>query len=356
MAQPDPDTPRLPAFEVLVNGTALTAAEAAHVESVTVDQDAGLPGMFAVRLIGTDALGVDFPWVDDALFAIGNAVELKLGYEDALESVIVGEVTGLEPEFGSSHLPNLTVRGLDRLHRLQRGRRTRTFIQQKDSDVASQIANEAGLTPDATDSGVTHDYLVQANHTDLEFLRERAARIHYEVSVEDRTLKFRPVQNAESVALTLTLGEDLAEFRPRLSSVGQATEVSVRGWSLKDKKEIVGQAKAGDENSTMKGQQTGPATADAAFGVAVETLSALPTETQAEADQVAKARFNEVALRFITGEGTCAGRTDLKIGLVIGIEGVGTRFSGAYYVVGVSHRFAGHVGYETRFTVGRNAS
>ena len=69
------------------------------------------------------------------------------------------------------------------------------FVGLKDSDIASQIASEANLEVDAVDSKVTHDYVIQANQTDLEFLRERAGRIQYEVFVSDKTLHFRPVQN-----------------------------------------------------------------------------------------------------------------------------------------------------------------
>lgn len=357
MPKPETSQPLVAAFEVRINGAPLALADAAHVDRLTIEQDVGLPGMFAVHLIGSDDLDDELPWIDDTgLFSIGNAVELKLGYEGDLETVIVGEITGLEPEFHLGQLPNLTVRGFDRLHRLQRGRRTRTFLQQKDSDVASQIANEAGLTPDVEDSGVTHEYLVQANQTDLDFLRQRAARIHYELGVDDKTLKFRPVQNGEEAAVTLTMGESLVEFHPRLSALGQAGEVSVRGWSAKDKKEIVGQAHAGDETSTMGGEATGAAVAEGAFGSAVLTVSAWPTATQAEADQAAKARFNDVGLRFVAGEGTCPGRTDVRSGGVVGIEGVGRRFTGRYYVTAVSHRYTSGQGYETRFSVRRNAS
>src|SRR6187200_2144711 len=136
MARPEPDSLVLSAFDFLVGGTPLGPEDAAHVDTVEVDHEAGLPGMFAVRLVGTDDLGSELPWVDDARFAVGAPAELKLGYQGDLATVIVGEITGLEPEFRLDRPPSLTVRGFDRLHRLQRGRRTRTFLQQKDSDVA----------------------------------------------------------------------------------------------------------------------------------------------------------------------------------------------------------------------------
>jgi uncharacterized protein len=357
MAKPDPKQPLvLAAFDVVINGSSLPGTAAAHVVSVTIDEDLGLPGMFALEIVGSDDQEEDIPWIDDTdLFSIGNVVELKLGYGDDIETLIVGEITGLEPEFGALRLPNLLVRGFDRLHRLQRGRRTRTFAQQKDSDLASQIANEAGLTPDVEDSGVVHEYVAQANQNDLEFLRSRAARINYEVAVDDKTLLFKPARNAESALFTLKPDDGLLEFHPRLTSIGQANEVSVRGWSVKDKDKLVGQSRTGDEVSTMGGQETGPANAEAAFGAAVHTVSAWPVTSQAEADQIAKARLNELALSYITGEATCLGRTDVRGGVVIDIQGIGKRFSGPYYVTGVSHRYSSG-GYRTHFAVRRNAS
>src|SRR5207247_109569 len=112
-------------------------------------------------------------------------------------------------EFAADHLPNLTVRGFDCLHGLQRGRWTRTFTQQKDSDVAERIASERHLSSDVVDSGVTHEYLVQANETDFEFLSRRAAAIGYELRGRDRTLSFRPRESATGGGVKLSTQSDL---------------------------------------------------------------------------------------------------------------------------------------------------
>lgn len=353
----NPDSPLVPDFNVIINGSPLPAEAMAYVAGVSVDESVELPSMFTLEMTGSDTETQEVPWIDDQkLFAIGNVVEVKLGYADDLETLLIGEITALEPEFVFNRLPSLTVRGYDRRHRLQRGRKTRTFVQQKDSDIASQIASEAGLTAQAEDSGTTHDYVLQANQTDLNFLRERAGRIQYEVVVEDKKLFFRPVANAQGGVLTLAMDNDLLEFYPRLSSAGQVSEVTVRGWSPKDKKELVGQAKAGDEVSTMGGQESGAALVESAFGAAVELLSARPVATQAEADQLAKARLNHRVLELVCGEGSCWGRTDLRAGKVIKLDGVGQRFSGQYYVAAAVHHYSPQRGYQTHFTVRRNAS
>ena len=344
-----------PAFAITVDGTALPVDIALRIHRICIDQDLGVPSMFTIELAGGDA-DDETAWIDGDTFGIGAAVEIKLGYGDAIEPLIVAEITGLEPAFTRGGRPSLIVRGHDHRHRLLRGRKTRSFVQQKDSDIATTIASGAGLTAQTEDSQVVHDYVLQMNQTDLEFLQERARRIEYEIVVEDKTLHFRPVQNAQGEALTLTPEDDLLEFYPRLTTLGQLSEVALRGWSLKDKKEILANAKSGDEVSTMGGTDSGAAIAESAFGAAAALLSEVPVFTQAEADQLALAGFNRAVLETISGDGLCKGHTELRPGQVIKIDGIGTRFSGQYYVTATSHRYTSRFAYQTHFVVRRNAA
>jgi hypothetical protein len=176
------------------------------------------------------------------------------------------------------------------------------------------------------------------------------------LSVDDKTLHFRPVQNDQGEVLTVSPGDGLLEFRPRLSTLGQITELKVRGWSPKDKKELEGKAASGDEVSTMGGQDSGSALANTAFKDAPGLVGSLPVRTQAEADQLAKAGFNRWVLALVVGEGVCIGRTDLHPGTVIKLDGLGDRFSGKYYVKSTSHCYTPHAAYRTHFVVWRNAS
>ena len=349
--------PLVPQVDVLINGAPVSAAVLRYVADVVVDDSLDVPSMFAIVVTSSDAQEQDVPWVDNAdLFSVGNVVEIKMGEAGNLTSLITGEITALEPEFVVSQIPLLTVRGYDRRHRLQRGRKTRTFLQKKDSDIATQIGGEASLSVQATDSGTSLDYVLQANQTDWEFLCERARLIRYEVVVKDKTLLFQPAGNGQSEVLTLDMKNDLLEFYPRLSSAGQATEVKVQSWSVKDKKAVLGDSRAGDEISTMGGQSSGAAIAQRAFGNAIDVVSDQPVGAQAEADQIAKARFNELVLELVTGEGLCRGRPDIRPGKVIKIDGIGQRFGGQYYVTSAIHRYSPASGYVTEFMVGRNAS
>jgi phage protein D len=342
-------------IDVSINGSPLSAAVMQFIEEATVDDSVELPSMFSFTVISGETLGEEIPWVDDPKFALGNSVEIKMGPSDALTSMIKGEITALEPEFNSSRLPILRVRGFDRRHRLQRGKKTRTFVQSKDSDIASQVAGAAGLSVVATDSKTTLDYVLQVNQTDWQFLCERARLIGYELAIKEEKLLFRPVANSQSATMTLSFGESLLEFSPRLSVHHQVSKVKVQGWSVKDKQALLGSSQAGDEVSKMGGGSTGAALAQAAFGEAIETIVHSPVVVQAEADQIAKGRFNNTLLYLLSAEGVCQGTPDLRAGIVITIAGVGKRFGGQYYVTGAVHRYTPELGYMTHFKVRRNA-
>ncbi len=356
MAEGNGTSQLVPTFKIFINGSELPPQAQADVVNVAVHEDVNVPSMFVLELKNWDMVQLIVTWVDDPLFSVGNEVEVQMGYVDKLETLLIGEITSLEPEFQAGTPPTVTVRGYDRRHRLLRGRKTRSFTRVKDSDIASQIANELGLTPDPTDTAVTLDYVLQHNQTDMEFLQDRAIRLGYEIVVDDKTLLFRPRQYAGSEAVTLSRDADLLEFYPCLSTLNQVGQMTVRGWNIKDKEAIVGQASAGDERTTMGGDTSGPAAVDDAFGQSNAVSVDHPVFTQAEADQIAEGRLNEIALAYISGEGMSQGRTDLRAGAIIGIEGVGERFSGRYYIVAAVHSYAPNRGYRTGFTVRRNAT
>jgi hypothetical protein len=221
-----------------VRGATLPLDLATCVMNITVEQDLNLPGQFTVQLERLDLKQSIL-----TVFGIGQEVLIQIDGHTS-KPTLVGEITGLEPEFRSNGFLDLTVLGYDRLHRLQRTQKTRSFTKLKDSEIATKIAAEAGLAAQVKDSNVIHDYLLQANQTDLAFLQERAQLIHYEVSIEERTLLFQPIVSTTSPKQTLTLGQDLIEFYPRLSSVSQSTQVQVQGWDRIKKEAILGKSSA----------------------------------------------------------------------------------------------------------------
>jgi phage protein D len=345
----------VPEVKLRINGSDLSNDAKADLVSVTVLEDVNAAGMFMISLLNWDSLEMRVTWIDDKQFQEGNSVEIDMGYLDNMETLFKGEITGLEPEFPSDQSPLLTVTGYDRRHRLMGRRKTRTFLNMKDSDIVNQIAGDWSLRPEVDDTRVTLDYVLQHNQTDFEFVQDRARRIGYEMVVTDTTLHFRRRKNNGSAVLTLNREVELLDFSARLTTMGQVEEVRVQGWNAKDKKEVVAKSKIGDEHQ-MGGSASGPAATRRAFSGTGGTGVDTPVLSQAEADQLAQGWFGEMALSYVEGYGTCIGEPELRAGTLVQIEGLGRRFSGSYYVTSTEHRYRPKVGYRTAFSVRRNAT
>lgn len=346
----------LPDCTIKVNGAGLPPTALDDLYAVTVQEDLEAPSMFTLALFNWDQARLDYTWSEERLFSPGNEVEIGLGYLDNVKQVMRAEITSLEPAFQSDETPTLTVRGYDHRHRLLRGTKTRSFLKMKDSAIAQQVASAAGLRHQAKDSQVVHDYVLQNNQTDLDFLQDRAARIGYDVFVRDKTLYFKPPQHWKRATTALVIGEHVIEFLPRLTTLSQIGEVMVRGWDIKKKQAVVGKAGIGQEGSMMGGSASGPKVANRAFGKASLISVDRAIAIQAAADKQAQGQFQEVALNFISGEVVCLGNADLHAGNVVNIEGAGRTFSGAYFVTGVTHTFTAEAGYRTTLGVRRNAA
>lgn len=345
-----------PDLKISVDGTDLSDEVNADIYSVTVFDYVTGASSFCVVLGILDSEQQEFKYLDDDQFKIGKSVEIRLGFdEQTITKLMKGEITILEPEFNIDEPPTIKVQGYDSLHRFRRGRKTKSYLEMKDSDIASQIAGDLSLSTQVDDTGVTHEYLLQNNLSDIDFLMERARRIRYELQIEDDTLHFRKAANDKNQEVTLEYGLSLQSFYPRLSTMTQVSEIVVQGWDPINKQVITGKAKSGDEISKMSGSKLGVQITESAFFNAKSVIVNKPIFSEGEANQIAKGKFNEMAVAFITGEGTTVGNPDIRAGEVIELLGLGERLSGLYYITSATHEISKD-GYSTKFTVERNAT
>lgn len=354
-----------PAYELQVDGAKVPREVMAYVTSVSV----------TLRRDGMDGASLsvanpypELPWTHGkyaTYFKEGAALKVSLGYVDKVAPLFDGEITRIGLSFPESGSSTLSITADSRLHRLQ-GANERTFQNVTDAQVVQKVASEAGLQAAVKGaSDYTHTSLTQTGR-DLDFLRARARRLGCEVFCVGKELNFVPLRNAGAKKFTLVWGRTasafkdgkvpLRSFTPALDAQGQVTRVTVRYHDARKNETYVGEAEKGKENSTMGGEQSGPAAVFKAFGKAREILENNEAVLSvAEAQNLARAIFNEKALSFITGQGSSIGLPDLVPGIVIGVEGVGALFEGEYLVDSATHAL-GTSGYGTTFTVLRNAA
>jgi phage protein D/phage baseplate assembly protein gpV len=309
-----------------------------------VDQHSHLPDMFSIRFRDP---GLEL--LDNGPFDLTKEVEIKAAKQDGEQvTLIKGEITAIEPSFNEGMIMEFMVRGYDPSHRLYRETKSQAVLNSKDSDLAEQIAGNAGLQTEIDSTSTVYDHIFQHNQSDLVFLMQRAWRIGYECFVSEGKLYFREPPS-EDANVTLSWGEDLLSFRPRMTLAEQVDEVIVRGWDVDTQEPIVGQADNGRLYPDIEESQNGSSWA-ASFGTGKLICVNQPVTNQAEADILASARFDELSGAFIDAEGVAFRRPDIKAGQKIRLESLGSRFSGSYLVTNATHVYNTR-GLKTTFTV-----
>ena len=339
--------PLLAGAEISVDGVALDPAVAAQVLEVRVEQHLRLPDRASMRFADPK-----LELADGTTFTLGAQFEVKLSPPagGSAVSVFDGQLVALEPEF-TEREAILAVRAYDRSQVLHRTKRTETYQEMSYSDIASTVASRNGLSTGTIDScEYTVPFVQQSNETDWELLWRLADEIGYEVHVAARELSFRRASAASEggTPIKLVWGEQLLDFRPRVTGMRQVESVTVRCWDPITKQEIVATA----EPSTG-GTSIGIARADAAsaLGGGTMIITDQPVSSQSEADALAEGVAHRIADSFVEADGMAVGDPRLRAGGSIEVDGVGSRFGGTYVLSSVTHVFRSRRGTETRFTV-----
>jgi hypothetical protein len=387
-----------PGIKLGMVGLPLKPAHLAKVLRTVVDTHLHLPDMFEITF--NDEEG---DIVDDAGFSIGAIVAIYGSKPDSSDNTLLikGEVTSIEAVCVDGQIRSI-VRGYEKAHRLQRAKRTKTYVNMKDSDIARKVARDAGLTVgDVDTSKTTHKHIAQIAQTDWEFLTERAREIGFETGVAEGKFFFRKASGqpaggalgalssaAGAVAGALGMGgglvfkQNLFTFLPRISAANITPDVEVRVWDPKTARVAVGKNDASTGTAQIKGEDPkalansftggllpipslpslpqipglpkldfGSAPSNTAYVVANRPLG-IGSDADGAADEMAKGLADHIASTFAEAEGDAQGDPSIQAGEQVDVKGVPKQFVGKWTVTNARHIFdPSEGGYHTRFWV-----
>jgi len=323
-------------YEITIGSTKLEQASADALQMAVVEDHVDMVGMCTVRVGGAEGQP---SWN----FNIGDEVEVKLDGQ----SMFMGEVISMEPGFQIEGTTSMTVRAMDKAHRLGRGRKTRFWEEKKDSDVASEVGAECGLSVDTDPTEDTMPYILQRNESNIAFLKRLAARNNFQMRVEDGKLLFKKA-SFDGSSKTVEMGEELRSMRMSFNSSDQVQKVVVRGWDVASKQEIVGQCSASEVTSIGDGELG--ATKCEVFGDSTAYITDVPVSSQAMANQIAKAEMERFARQFCHGSCSVRGDSSVRAGTMVEFKGLPSGQNGKFYVIATRHVISVRTGYTTELT------
>jgi phage protein D len=303
------------------------------------------------------------------LFDMSNTLSLSLGYADqTLTDVFEGEITGIEANMPSGGMPTLTIVAHDKLNRLAQGSYGRGFGPLPDVLIAIILSGENLLLPaiDPTLAAASTAIAVvnfifngsgrkQKAQTDLELLKEIADYYDADFWVEGSTLYLSRFFKEYTPGVTLTWGESLLDFSPRVSTVGQYFGVGVRfvlreiplsftvavSWNFNTQSIAVNVVPGGTE-AYLK-SLIGP------IDTIINQPISSPPDIINSAMMITRKLRNALNNR-LTATASAIGDPAIVANAVVQFNGVGPDFSGNYRITGATHVIDSN-GYRTNFKV-----
>jgi phage protein D len=286
-------------------------------------------------------------------------VKIEAAFGERVEEVMRGFILRVDADYPANPgETKLTVTCQDESLPLDRGHVREQWGADgplSDGVILATIAGRHNLTPHPDSAEGQQGISINQDDTDIKFLKERAAANGYELIFREGTIYFGPMR------LTLAPQDNIMVYAGR--------DTNCINFSLTDDGHLPDKvaydiaAREGDQNESEEIEPdlellgTTPATsADSGLGDFVWRLSRSGESTPEEAAARALAKANENAMKITaTGEldGTLYGHV-LRVGEPVGVDGIGRRYGGIYYVDTVNHRFDID-GYRQTFTLLRNA-
>jgi uncharacterized protein len=353
----------VPAFEVKVGDRHLGRQVIRDIIQVSYRDSLEDVDSFEISINNWDANKRSFKYSDDNLFNPGQKLELWMGYfgRNPLRLMLKGKINSLRPSFPAAGQPTLVISGLNLLHSLRMEQRSHVYEQKTDYQIAHEIARRLNipLEPLEPPQGPqeVYQYVLQNNEYDIVFLWKRAKRIGFDLFVREEgeggesqpsRLHFGPSDKVKRITYELKYGLSLIDFQPNLTTANQVGTVVVRGWDSVHKKMIEATATRAELSTHGVGNRQDQAAIDQAFNQRQEIIVDHPIHSEQEAKTLATQSLERIAKDMITASGSVVGLPDLRAGSILQIAGVGTRFSGRYFVTSTTHAI-GDSGYTTRF-------
>ena len=348
------------------------------VLEVYLEESLHRPAKFTIRIHNAylAASKNSEPWRHQKHFKIGDRISIgfaasttkdpEFNQEKKEWSLFEGEITAIGGDFNSTSESNIVVQGCDISHRFHRGRHNRSFENKTDSDIVKDIADECRiqigqLDPSDNPHEYVHEYVFQENQTNMEFLRERAARIGFELFVQDNKLYFRQPKNNGSLQLKWLT--NISSFNVRVDSAEQVSSVEVRSWDY-SRKQLISKTATTEEVVTSINKAT---TTEQEINTAFDSMGSItskafknfqppkmvvvdqPCWEDEEAEKMAQAVCNELGGEYVYANAKAEGNPKIRPGKVVELEGMGL-YSGKYYVTETRHIYSEGV-YHTEFSV-----
>jgi hypothetical protein len=289
---------------------------------------------------------------------LGNALTIKLGYMDTVETVFTGFVAGVNFVFSVGGMPYLEVTGMDvkgvmmsgsyaeQLAAASYGEAVKeilsktTYERLKDSAAIKKITVDD--TPDKSEKKGASAYTIEmASESDYEFVVKAARKFNFEFFTDCGNVYFRKARSNKENLLEITVQESLINFDIGYSITGIAETVEALSVDAGTGKRI--ESKKKFTNNLSIGSHAKKLISKSRHVYIDPTIV-----SKQHADARAESLLETMSYRLGSLNCECIGIPELQPGRFITIAGLGAPADNKFYLTGVTHTLSSEVGYRTK--------
>jgi Rhs element Vgr protein len=328
---PTPATPDVCTMALLVGGKAIPGT--LHVLSLAVSRELNRIPSASIQIEDGEPAKATFAASSSDNFLPGKQIEIQLGYRSQNKTVFKGTIVKQHIKVRKSGSV-LAVDCFGDAVKATGARKSRYFINMKDSDIMEQVLDAHSLPKDVEATTPDLKEVVQYDSTDWDFLLCRAEANGQVVMVEDDKIRVAKPATDGAPVLQMAYGSTVLELDAEVDARWQSKGIKAISWKAAD--QAVVDADANEPSTPAAGNVTaadlakvlGDETDEIKHGGAIDE-----SQLQAWAD----ARLLRMRLARLRGRAKCQGFADVLPGKIVQITGIGDRFAGKLYVSGVRH-------------------
>ncbi len=315
------------------DGTALPGTT--QVVSVSVKKSLNKIPLAEIVVLDGDMPQKDFPVSNTDYFKPGSAIKINAGYESEEETIFEGIVVKHGIKISGNNFARLIVECRDKAVAMTLGRKNANYVDSKDSDIITKlIGNSTGLTADVTATTTQYKELVQYYSTDWDFMLSRAEINGLLVNVDAAKVSVKAPATDGTPALKVTYGNDLMEFSANIDARTQFAKVQGVSWDPKT--QAIVQQQATPQTLNAQGNLTS-ATLAQVIGLDTFRLQTPATLESTALKSWVDGQQVKTGLARIQGRMKFQGSAKAKVGEMIELDGVGSRFNGNVFVSTLHH-------------------
>jgi hypothetical protein len=212
-------------MEILIDGNPIP--DTLHVMSVSVNRELNRIPSASIQIDDGEAAKATFPASNSDSFLPGKSVEIKFGYRSQNETVFKGTIV-------KQHLKVRKAGGVLSIDccaaavKMTSARKSKYFVDMKDSDIMEQILDAWSLQADVEATSPDLKQVVQYDSTDWDFLLCRAEANGQVVLVGDDKITVAKPDAAGDLVLQITYGSTVLELDVEMDARLQSKGIKAR--------------------------------------------------------------------------------------------------------------------------------